>query len=580
MQMTWLKFKFFSSLAKLTFVGFFIGTTSAIAETQSAKGIEAFRRNVYEPILQKQCLKCHGNNGPGPNHSSEDLGTSYQMVLRYTNFMDIKNSKFVTKGTNDHGNSYGGQTTITQEELTQALQRWWDQGENTAFLEGKVVLPAQIISNLPQDGNYKTLSWDLGAVDANLTGVEFQIDIQSFITRGEKTGGAYKLKNPRFSTNNRIIEVKSLNVIMNGIWDSTANNYDSVNYVVSTKPNEVATLSSYKQIVHEVKGEGKDQISFAFKTLKLAPPGSKVTFIPDIVTKQTNQASEEVTLSKNPVFDKSIVGKAGHFVKIKATVQNPIEFEMGSPATQKDRYDYNEKLHKVRLTKAFEIQSTDVTQLQWYMVMKDTDKATPSNFKEKSNCDTGNFMSVKTTTDAQAGICKNHPVEKVSWDDVKEFIKKLNTMQNTYTYRLPTEAEWEYVAKAGLPAEYSYGWGSDFDGSYAWFYGNSKNQTHEVGTRQGVPSPQDLNDLMYDMSGNVWQWVEDWFDANYGLTPEQLKVTTQDPQGLSTAGSDRVMRGGSWGTDAQNLLRSGDRYGYDPGSRDYDVGLRLVRTGR
>ena len=558
--------------------GTFIPYAEAQTVLQDSKGLEAFRRNVYQPILQNQCMKCHGNNGPGPNHSSEDIGTSYQMVLRYTNFMDIKNSKFVVKGSNDHGNGYGGHVTINQDDLIQALQKWWDQGENTAFLEGKIVLPAQTISDLPQDGNYKTLSWNLGDLDSNLKGAKFEIDIQRFISSGEKTGGAYKLKEPRISTNNNSVDIKSLNVILNGIWDSSANNYASLNYVVSTRPSEVATLSPYKQIVLEIKGEGKDQISFAFKTLKAAAPGSKVTFVPDTFSKKNNQSSEKVNLSKSPVFDESVVGKAGRFVALKASVQSPIEFEMGSPETQVDR-GYGEKLHKVRLTKSFEIQSTDVTQLQWHMVMKDTKMATPSYFKNQTNCDPGNFMNVKATDGTQAGICKNHPVEQVSWDDAKKFIKKLNTMQNTYTYRLPTEAEWEYVAKAGLPAEYSYGWGGDFDGNYAWYSGNSKNQTHEVGTKNGVPSPQNPNDLMYDMSGNVWQWIEDWYGENYGLTPEQLKVTTQDPQDPSTAGSNRVVRGGGWSYDAR-VLRSGVRSGYGPGNRYNGLGFRLVRTGR
>lgn len=121
-------------------------------------------------------------------------------------------------------------------------------------------------------------------------------------------------------------------------------------------------------------------------------------------------------------------------------------------------------------------------------------------------------------------------------------------MQNEYVYRLPTETEWEFVAKSGLPADYSYGFGGDFDPSYAWFYGNSNNRTHEVALKNGVPSPQDLNEYLYDMSGNVWQWTEDWYDSNYGLGEaqlnNQLNNMVTDPVGPST-GSLRVLRGGS-----------------------------------
>ena len=273
-------------------------------------------------------------------------------------------------------------------------------------------------------------------------------------------------------------------------------------------------------------------------------------------------------------FDEAAVGKAGHFVTIQASAASPIDFEMGSPEGQLG-HSSSERLHKVRITKSYEIQSTDVTQLQWYMVMKGTGIATPSYFKSQSSCDPGNYQTVNLSGadvgTTSPGICKNHPVEQVSWNDAQAFIKKLNQMQSEYVYSLPTEAQWEYVAKSGLPSEYAYGWGGDFDGAYAWYSGNSKNQTHEVGTRNGIPSPQDPNEFVYDTAGNVWQWINDWYDSY----PSTDSVAI-DPSGPAS-GSFRVVRGGSWSSVAQ-YLRSGSRGFGGPGVRNGSIGFRLVRT--
>lgn len=120
------------------------------SSTQSHKGFEAFKKNVY-PVLRQQCVMCHDDGGKGPNHSSSDPWVSYQKVLTYVNFGNLKYSKFVTKGTNGHGNSYGGHVTISQDELIMALQKWWDEGENQSFFEGKKVLRAQTIPILTME---------------------------------------------------------------------------------------------------------------------------------------------------------------------------------------------------------------------------------------------------------------------------------------------------------------------------------------------------------------------------------------------------------------------------------------------
>jgi len=141
------------------------------------------------------------------------------------------------------------------------------------------------------------------------------------------------------------------------------------------------------------------------------------------------------------------------------------------------------------------------------------------------------------------------PVEKVSWNDAKEFIKKLN-VKTGKNYRLPTEKEWEYAAREGkAKSSYEYSGSNDVD-EVAWYGENSDDATHKVGTKK----PNALG--IYDMTGNVWEWCEDCYDSSC---------------------SDRVLRGGSWHSSAQNC-RVADRSDISPGDSDSDslLGFRLV----
>ncbi len=136
----------------------------------------------------------------------------------------------------------------------------------------------------------------------------------------------------------------------------------------------------------------------------------------------------------------------------------------------------------------------------------------------------------------------------MSWDDVQEFIGKLNQKEGGSKYRLPIEAEWEYAARAGSTTAYCF---RDDEGrleQYAWYDGNSGSKTHPVGKL--LPNAWGL----YDMHGNVWEWCQDWY----------------------TEGSTRVLRGGCWYYNAQNC-RSASRDPGSPGYRDNRGGFRLVR---
>jgi len=213
------------------------------------------------------------------------------------------------------------------------------------------------------------------------------------------------------------------------------------------------------------------------------------------------------------------------FVKISSG-----SFMMGRDASFEDGSKDELPQHKEQVD-AFYMQTTEVTQSQWVKVMG----SNPSKFK-----------------------ARNNPVDSVSWDDAKKFIRKLNAMEGGSKYRLPTEAEWEYVARAGTNTKYSFGDDKGSLGSYAWYDGNSGERTHPVGEKRANKWG------LYDMHGNVWEWTSSCYTENYNKGCYK---------------NYKVLRGGSWGNDAYNT-RVAVRSGYSPGFRYFDYGFRLARNLR
>lgn len=195
-------------------------------------------------------------------------------------------------------------------------------------------------------------------------------------------------------------------------------------------------------------------------------------------------------------------------------------------------------VHEVCLSN-YAIGKFEVTQSQWRRVMG----SNPS--RENSRCDT----------------C---PVENVSWYDAQEFIRRVNSVTGE-TYRLPTEAEWEYAARSGGKNE-KFSGGADGE-AVAWYKGNSLTYSHSVGQKQ----PNGLG--IHDMSGNVWEWVSDWYDSDYFT-----KSSLNDPEGPSS-GSYRVLRGGSWGSSTK-YIRTSDRFRIVPDNYSINLGFRLVRPAK
>jgi formylglycine-generating enzyme required for sulfatase activity len=159
----------------------------------------------------------------------------------------------------------------------------------------------------------------------------------------------------------------------------------------------------------------------------------------------------------------------------------------------------------------------------------------------------------------------DRPVESVSWDDANSFIDKLNQREKTQGYRLPTEAEWEFSARAGSTTDYFFGDSQTLLSQYAWHSGNSDGETHPVGEKD--PNPWGL----FDIIGNVWEWTGDWYGEDY-----YRNGPARDPLGPAS-GSDRVHRGCSCGYSY--LCRSAYR-GFDsPQKRVDDYGFRLLFAG-
>ena len=246
-----------------------------------------------------------------------------------------------------------------------------------------------------------------------------------------------------------------------------------------------------------------------------------------------------------PVSPPAAVCPAG-YVRIA-----PGTFLMGSP-TGEEGHEDDEFQHSVTITRAYCMKATEVTQGEWQAVMG-------SNTSEFKTCGA------------------NCPVEQVNWDDAVGYANGLSRREglpecyagSTFTgldcrgYRLPTEAEWEYAARAGTTAA-TYG----TLGSVAWVstinFSNdkSKSTTHPVG--QKLPNAWGL----YDMLGNVWEWTGDW----KGTYP----ASVTDPTG-APSGARRVFRGGSWEW-LDIFTRVATRGSNAPDFRDHDLGFRLVKT--
>ncbi|MBT8301558.1 MAG: formylglycine-generating enzyme family protein [Saprospiraceae bacterium] len=237
---------------------------------------------------------------------------------------------------------------------------------------------------------------------------------------------------------------------------------------------------------------------------------------------------------KEPVLDME-------FVKIKKG-----SFLMGDYENLKD----SEIIHKVKITYDYWLGKTEVTQNQWQRIMgnKELHPHKPSPFRN---------------------LNPDYPKVSVSYFDIEVFLEKLNNLSTDYQFRLPTEAEWEYACKAGTQTPFSFG---------VFIYDSLANYNSEIpskyttlGSYLGSPAPVGSYPPnqwgLYDMHGNVWEWVSDWF------APYTSKSVT-NPTGPKD-GIEKVIRGGSWYFGAENA-KSSFRRTHEPNSWGFSIGFRII----
>ncbi|MEB3338063.1 MAG: bifunctional serine/threonine-protein kinase/formylglycine-generating enzyme family protein [Leptolyngbyaceae bacterium] len=243
-----------------------------------------------------------------------------------------------------------------------------------------------------------------------------------------------------------------------------------------------------------------------------------------------------------PVQPQSLILPAGNYQERLANgeILEMVSIAAGSFVMGSNDYDTEKPLHPVQVP-AFYMGKYPITQAQYQAVMG----SNPAKFQGQPN----------------------NPVGQVSWQDAQAFCQKLN-QQTGRTYRLPTEAEWEYACRAGSTECYCFGDNENYLGDYAWYTNNSDRKTHPVGQKQ--PNAWGL----YDLHGNVWEWCDDDWHDSYGNKPEALKQNGSTPWS-SNDKSWKLLRGGSWLSFPWHC-RSAYRGRHALASRSSRIGFRVV----
>jgi formylglycine-generating enzyme required for sulfatase activity len=249
-------------------------------------------------------------------------------------------------------------------------------------------------------------------------------------------------------------------------------------------------------------------------------------------------------------------------------------FQMGSPPTERSRWTDEGPLHTVNIAYSFFMGKYELTQRQWLALMGSWPDSTnnPPNYPEY-------------------GLGDTYPAYFISWDDAQNFIAALNTHvtntgQGPATFRLPSEAEWEYACRAQTQTRFFFGdslavddWVTDGPAGtlpgnrsdYMWFWFNCQGDANGAYGSKPVGTKLPNQFGLYDMSGNIWEWCQDWWHNGYTGAP------TDGSAWESPAGTYPVIRGGDWGDPAHNC-RSAYRDAFNPDTRSYLFGLRFVRT--
>jgi len=235
------------------------------------------------------------------------------------------------------------------------------------------------------------------------------------------------------------------------------------------------------------------------------------------------------------------------------------DFMMGSPENERDRADEESPQHRVTIARPLAVGKFSITRGEFAAFVKETNH-------ETGECAVGPEWKVQPDRSWRSPNFDQddrHPVVCVNWHDAKKFVAWLSKKVGK-TYRLLTEAEREYAARAKTATRYSFGDQVAALSEYAWYRANSGDATHPVGEKK--PNAFGL----FDMHGNVWAWCEDTWHSNYYGAPN-------DGSAWQSGDTRRVLRGGSWYRNADGL-RSAFRMNFLPGDRYNDVGFRVARA--
>ncbi|PWB50730.1 MAG: hypothetical protein C3F06_11735 [Candidatus Methanoperedenaceae archaeon] len=285
-------------------------------------------------------------------------------------------------------------------------------------------------------------------------------------------------------------------------------------------------------VLNPASGTDSGKIEIKINTTGLQPGDYS-----GIINIQSNGGKESgkisINILKPPPPLETINNSIGmKFVRIPAG-----EFDMGSPSNEPGRNYWEGPVHHVKISKDFYMGQYEVTQEQWFRIMR-------------------------YNTSGISG--DDLPAVMVSWEDVQRFIKNLNEMERTNKYRLPSEAEWEYAARSGMNSSYSFGSDTLKLGDYAWFINNSDSKSHAIGSKK--PNSWEL----YDIHGNVYEWVNDNWYENYDDAP------IDGSSWISTNVPSKVVRGGSWNSYPFQC-RLAFRYYADKAAKENDLGFRVVK---
>ncbi|MBF0398245.1 MAG: SUMF1/EgtB/PvdO family nonheme iron enzyme [Desulfobacterales bacterium] len=369
--------------------------------------------------------------------------------------------------------------------------------------------------------------------------------------------------------------------------------YHTLSIPVSNNSNQTPHLNCFRDMGHEYGEFIFYAINETTSTTSSSSTSTSSTILTTISSTSTttsttststslSTSSEETTSVEQKL--KIILSKPNSLGMVFAYIP-PGEFMMGSPETEKGR-DNDETLHKVTLNKGFWMQTQEITIGQWRTFIKKT------RYKTEAEKGDGSWIWSDSTLKYEKkkgyywdnpGFPKddNHPVTCVSWNDVQKFITWLNKKENK-EYRLPTEAEWEYAARAETTTPFAFGEClSTDDANYNGNYpledcpkGNYRKKTIAVGSFKANAWG------LYDMHGNIWEWCQDKADWN---DKDKLVVTTTYQNGVinpvGDKGSRRVFRGGSWNGNAEDC-RSANRGRDLPGDRLNSLGFRLAASPR